>query len=244
MTMPLVLLHGVGLDHTVWDAVRTVLPGDLHAQAPDLLGHGQAPPAPPECRLADLAEHVAAALPSGPAHLVGFSLGAMVAQHLAVHRPDLVASIVCVSAVYGRSPRQREAVAARWRRAEQDFEAGVSATLQRWFPEDRDVPAETTDRTRQVMLANDRESYLRCYRVFATADQELARQVGRIRAPLLAVTGELDTGSTPDMSRRLAAAVPQGRAVVVPDVGHMLPEERPGELAHLITTFVKERQHA
>lgn len=58
------------------------------------------------------------------------------------------------------------------------------------------------------MLANDPVGYLRSYAVFATADEDLAEDVGRIVAPTLIVTGELDTGSTPLMATRLHERIP------------------------------------
>ncbi len=235
----LVLLHGVGLDHTMWDAVRRELGTGLDVVAPDLLGHGTAPPAPSGCTLADLVSHAMAQF-EGSAHVVGFSLGGMVGQSLALRQSERVRSLTCVSTVYDRSPTQQQAVLSRWQRASTDFEAAVAAAVERWFPPERNVDPSLVARTRRVLLANNRDSYLRAYRVFATADEELTAHLSAFSGPLLAVTGDLDQGSTPRMSEHLAAAVPHGRSRVVPGVGHMLPEERPAELARLISTFVKE----
>ena len=93
------------------------------------------------------------------------------------------------------------------------------------------------------LLANDVRSYLNCYRVFATADAEIAPELPRITVPALAITGENDPGSTPEMTRRLADAIPGCRAVVVPGARHMLPVERPREFVTCLTTFIGERAH-
>ena len=61
--------------------------------------------------------------------------------------------------------------------------------------------------------------------------------------PALAVTGGLDPGSTPEMTGRLADAMPDCQAVVVPDARHMLPVERPRELVQCLTTFIGEDAH-
>ena len=64
MTRPtIVLLHGVGLDHTMWDPVVALLAGDADVVTPDLPGHGARPPAPAGVTLADLADGVAADIP-------------------------------------------------------------------------------------------------------------------------------------------------------------------------------------
>jgi pimeloyl-ACP methyl ester carboxylesterase len=76
--------------------------------------------------------------------------------------------------------------------------------------------------------------------VFATGDAAIGPELGAIRVPSLAVTGELDPGSTPEMTRRLGEAIPGTRTAVVPRARHMLPVERPAELAGIITAFIEE----
>jgi (E)-2-((N-methylformamido)methylene)succinate hydrolase len=237
----LVLLHGVGLDSTMWAPVTALLADDFEVTAPDLPGHGDGPPVPDGVTLADLAEAVAGSVPPG-SHLVGFSLGALVAQHLARYRPDLVATLASVSSVCRRTEAERAAVLSRLTTAAADFPASVAASLQRWYAGTSADP-ELVRRTEATLLANDVPSYLACYRVFATADAEIGPELSRIAVPALAVTGELDPGSTPEMTSRLAAAIPDCRAVVVPGARHMLPVERPQDLVTCLTTFLGERAH-
>jgi pimeloyl-ACP methyl ester carboxylesterase len=205
----------------------------------DLPGHGAQPPLTGPATLAGLAGDVAARLP-GRAHLVGFSLGALIAQHLARHRPEIVATLTSVSSVCRRTPEEAASVAARLESARTDFPGSVEASIQRWYPAGSGVDAGTVAGTRTTLLANSVESYLHAYEVFATADAGIGAELDRITVPSLAVTGELDPGSTPEMTRRLAAAVPEADAVVVPGARHMLPMERPGELARTIHHFIEE----
>ena len=242
MAMPtLVFLHGVGLDHTVWEPVTELLTGRAKVVTPDLPGHGRRAPVGDDVTLADLAAGIVDDVEPG-AHLVGFSLGALVAQHLAIHRPDLVASLTSVSSVCHRTPQERAAVLDRLRAAESDFDASVAASLHRWY-DGSDVDDERVRRTGMVLEANDPASFINCYRVFATADADVADALGDITAPSLAVTGERDPGSTPEMTRRLSAAIPNCEAVVVPGARHMLPVERPRELVDALSTFVERYAH-
>lgn len=235
------LLHGVGLDHTMWEPASALLADGFEVMAPDLPGHGSRAPAPAGVRLSDLAEDVAADIPPG-SHVVGFSLGALVAQHLARYRPELVATLTSVSSVCRRTSEERQAVLGRLRMAEADFAASVAESLRRWY-DGTDVDAEQVRRTEATLLANDLNSFLHCYRVFATADEEIDPELGRITVPALAVTGEHDPGSTPEMTRRLAEAMPDCRAVVVPGARHMLPVERPRDLVECLTAFIGEETH-
>jgi pimeloyl-ACP methyl ester carboxylesterase len=234
--LTLVLLHGVGLDHTVWEPVIARMPAGVRVVAPDLPGHGANPPAPDGLTLADLADAVAAQIPPA-SHVVGFSLGALVAQHLAVHRPELVASLTSVSSVCDRTPEERAAVLERLRAASQDFPKSVTASLQRWY-DDTTVDPDRVLQTRRTLLSNDPAGFVNCYRVFATADAQIAPLLGNIGVPALAITGERDPGSTPAMSRRLAAAIPDCQSVVVPGARHMLPVERPDDLVDHLLTFL------
>ena len=236
-----VLLHGVGLDHTVWEPLTAVAGSGFEVHTPDLPGHGASGPVAEGVTLADLAQHVAAGIPDG-SHLLGFSLGALVAQHLAIHRPELVATLTSVSAVCRRTEAERAAVLGRLELAARDFTASCNASIDRWFT-GADVTEAWIERTRETLLANHVESFLRCYRVFATADAELGPDLPRITAPALAITGEDDAGSTPEMAHRLADAIPGCRVEVVPHARHMLPLERPDALAVALTALIGDHAH-
>lgn len=237
----IVLLHGVGLDHTMWEPTAELLADRFTLVTPDLLGHGRSRAAPSGTTLEDLAREAATEIPAG-SHLVGFSLGALVAQYLALHRPELVASLTSVSSVCRRTTAEQEAVLSRLDVAGADFEASTAASLERWYG-GTDVDDKWVRHTEATLLANDVESFRNCYRVFATADAELGPDLGQIAVPAVAITGEDDPGSTPEMTRRLAAALPGCRAVVVPGVRHMLPVQRPEALAECLTTLIGEDTH-
>ncbi|WP_020659943.1 alpha/beta fold hydrolase [Amycolatopsis benzoatilytica] len=237
----LVLLHGVGLDRTLWEPVAELLGDRFRIVAPDLPGHGSRPPVPEGTTLAGLAAGVAGEIPPG-SHLAGFSLGALVAQHLAVHRPDLVASLTSISSVCRRTDAERAAVLRRLATAEADPRASTAASLHRWF-DGTDVPADRIRATEATLEANDPDSFVRCYRVFATGDAEIGPQLGQIRAPALAVTGELDPGSTPEMTRRLADAIPDCTAEVIAGARHLLPVQTPRELVTCLTAFIGRCSH-
>ncbi|MFC9504480.1 alpha/beta fold hydrolase [Streptomyces sp. NPDC057002] len=236
-----VLMHGVGLDHTMWEPTAALLADRFTVIAPDLPGHGTRPPVRDGVALADLAADVVGEIPAG-SHLVGFSLGALVAQQVALHHPELVATLTSVSAVCERTAEERASVLGRLRTAEADFTASAAASLKRWY-DGTDVDPGLVARTEATLLANDIGSFLNCYRVFATADADLAPHLPAIDVRALAVTGENDPGSTPEMTHRLAAALPDCRAVVIPQARHMLPVERPEAFVECLTTFIGECAH-
>lgn len=238
----LVLLHGVGLDRGMWERCLPALTAGHRVTAVDLRGHGASAPAAAGIGLGELAGDIAALLDgplNGPAHVVGFSLGALIGQQLAVARPELVTSLTLVSSVAGRSDEERAAVALRSRAAAENFDACARAAVDRWFsPEWREREPALARDVLATLLANDRASYLACYEVFATGDAELWPLLPGIGAPTLAVTGADDTGSTPAMSRILAERIPGARAHIVPGARHLLPLERPYELSRAILAHI------
>jgi pimeloyl-ACP methyl ester carboxylesterase len=123
--------------------------------------------------------------------------------------------------------------------AREDFAGGIQASLRRWY-DGTEVPDEEIRLTEKTLSGNDIDSYLNCYRVFATADAEVAPALAGITAPTLAITGSDDPGSTPEMSRRLAAAIPDCDVRILDDTRHMLPVQRPGEFTDALTAFLKE----
>ncbi|WP_448262392.1 alpha/beta fold hydrolase [Microbacterium aurum] len=234
----IVLLHGVGLDHTMWQPVIELI--DRPTVALDLPGHGAQPPAPHPATLTGFADDIVARMPEGAVHLVGFSLGALVAQHIARHRPERVRSLTCVSAVCRRTPAERRAVLERLETARTDFTRTIARSLERWYPASAGVPAALIDDTRRTLERNHPEAFVQAYEIFATADQELSEELPAITAPTLAITGELDPGSTPEMTERLVAAIPDARARIVPGIRHMLPVEAADVLTAELITFIDD----
>ncbi|MCJ7857851.1 alpha/beta fold hydrolase [Corynebacterium kalidii] len=244
MGQPIVLLHGVGLDASIWDSVIAALTdgGQVDADsvvALDLPGHGDRPPLDSPVGLAELAGDVVGRLPGDPGepvHLVGFSLGSLIAQYIAVHCPERVSSLTCVSSVCARTPEESAAVRQRLNTAAEDFPLSANRALERWFPDDAGLPDAPAlrERTRRILLANDVDSYLHAYRVFAEGDRDLADDLHRIDVPVLAVTGELDPGSTPGMSHRIAERIPGTPVHVIGGARHMVPDTHPEDVAALI----------
>lgn len=242
--IPLVLLHGVGLDRSMWGPFTEQLDPDTRTWvALDLPGHGEQPALRTPQTLASLAQDVLHRLPSGRIHLVGFSLGALIAQYIARFAPERITSLTCVNSTCMRTPEESTLVEARLATAGTDFASGVEASIERWFPAHAtSVAPEIIEEVRRTLLANDIESYVHAYTVFARGDREIGPELTNISAPTLAITGELDPGSTPEMSQRLGERIPNCRVQIVSGTRHMLPIEAASTLAASVNAFVEESE--
>jgi (E)-2-((N-methylformamido)methylene)succinate hydrolase len=248
--VPIVLLHGVGSNLTAWDEVAAALAGRAPVVRYDLRGHGLSPQRDLPYSLESFVDdhiRLLAALGIRRAHVVGFSLGGLIAQAVAIDRPETVDRLVVIGAVAGRTGTERARVAERLERA-RTAAAGIAARgatgtaapdAARWFTdafldEHPDRVAANVARQR----GTDPVSYAAAYEVLATSD--LAGELHRISSPTLAMTGEFDVGSPPHMSELIAARVANGRAVVLPGYKHAVLDEIPQRVAAEIASFVLE----
>lgn len=89
------------------------------------------------------------------------------------------------------------------------------------------------------MLRNDPTGYAAAYRVFAEGD--LLEHLHHIRCPTLIATGEHDSGSRPDMARRMHETIPGSQLVILPRYHHALLVEAAADVAELLRDFLVER---
>jgi (E)-2-((N-methylformamido)methylene)succinate hydrolase len=234
---PVVLIHGVGLDHTMWLPVMAAL-RHRRTIAYDMIGHGNAiRPAGPYS-LATFVDQLAGIVDAldGDVDVVGFSMGALVAQGLAMSSPDRVRRMILLNGVYDRSDQERRAVLDRVAEVRAGgYISTIEAALARWFTPSAD--AAVVDSVRQRLLANDVSAYASAYEVFATADSDLALRVRTIQTPTLVATGSDDRRSTPAMALALAAALPHGDVRILPGLRHLTPLESPSVIAAIVDEF-------
>jgi (E)-2-((N-methylformamido)methylene)succinate hydrolase len=240
----LVLVHGVGMDFGMWAPVAMHLAGRHRVLSYDMLGHGQSakPPGPYGLHhFVDQLLQLTAALGIQRFDLAGFSMGALVAQGVALASPQLVGRLVLLNGVFDRSPEERAAVVDRVRDVRDgNFAESVEAALERWFtPAFYSSHPEVVQQVRDRMSGNDLAAYAAAYEVFATADAELAPRVGQIAAPTLVATGSDDRRSTAAMARALAERLPQGRLHLLEGQRHLTPIEAPKVVAELIGDFLE-----
>ena len=241
--LPVVLIHGVGLDHGMWHAQADFLKEHYRVVRYDMFGHGQScKPAAPYTL--DLFEQQLRALLDeidiNRAHLVGFSMGGLVAGAFASRYPERVRSLVLASTVAERSPEQKRAVLDRVTEVEKSGpHSTIQAALKRWFTSQyaRANP-EVLASVGQCLENNDPEAYLAAYRVFATADEGVGKRFSRVVCPALIITGERDLGATPEMARRMHQIIENSKCVIVPYVKHILPVEGAEAFNRILVEFL------
>jgi len=240
----LILLHGVGLNQSIWAEQVKAFAHSHQVITFDLLGHGRSAPVPENPGLGDWVsqlENLVEELKLARFSLVGFSFGGMIAQAYAAKQFDRIEKLVLMSSVYDRSAEERTNVLARLEVAQREGpEAIIAAALSRWFSAEFAAEYPVAMQGYERMLRNNEaSSFLAAYRCFAEGDRQLAGMVSGINCPTLVMTGALDGGSTPDMARRLAATIPSARCFLIPQARHMMAVERPDEVNSVLRHFLK-----
>lgn len=238
MSAPLVFLHPLGADGSFWDPVRAEL-GTWPTVAFDLPGHGRAPKpargAGIDAYAAAVAEQISTM--GTAAHVVGMSLGGLVAQEIAVARPELVASVVLVDTV----PVYPQALQQNWReRADTARRSGLSSLVDpmvaMWFSVDLAATADArVARARNTFAATDPEGYARSCEVLANVD--LRERLASLTRPTTVVCGYDDAPAFREGASWLAGETGDGTVHWLPG-RHACAVEFPTEFADLLVTAI------
>jgi pimeloyl-ACP methyl ester carboxylesterase len=242
---PVVLLHGVGLNQSIWVGQVKALASDFQVITYDLLGHGRSADVTANAPLGDWVDQltgVVRGLRLEQFALLGFSFGGLIAQAYATRHSRLVDRLVLMSTVYERSEAERARVESRLDVVKREGpQATIPTALSRWFsPEFSKAHPEVMAQYEALLRGNDATSFLAAYECFARADRELTGALAAFDRPTLVMTGELDTGSTPDMARRLAGMIPGAECSIIAGGRHMMPVEMPDEVNSVLRRFLKE----
>lgn len=230
---------------TLWSVCAGGLTDRFDVLAWDLPGHGHNRGVREEgFTMTELAQGVLAVVEDvlaqrdqvgGSFAYAGDSVGGAVGLQLLLDAPDRIDSAVllCTGATIGD--------AATW--AGRMGQVSVSGTqvmvpgsAERWFaPGFVDREPALASALLGALAETVDEGYLQV--CAALADFDVRDRLGEVRAPVLAVAGEWDAVTPPDLLREIAEGVRDGRVEVLADVGHLAPAEAPVAVAALI------RQH-
>ena len=220
---PLVMLHG-GLSATEdWDfAVLPAVEDSFHVYAYDRTAHGRTGMRPGFYHFDFQRDEAIAFLEDvvkGPAHLVGWSDGGIIALMVAIKRPDLVRSIIAIGTNY-------------------HYDSGLPFSE---VPETITISEEDRAefRDRSPDKPEMQEVIIRkAFEVWRSEPTMTPADLSRINCPVLVMTGD-DEPFTNTHTVELYEALPHGRLAIVPGASHYLPKEKPEIFQLLIRDFYK-----
>jgi 3-oxoadipate enol-lactonase len=235
---PVLLLHGLGADHTIWNGVLPALAEHHTVIAPDLRGHGRSEtPDGSTFSFDELQNDLEGLLEErgiGQVHLVGLSAGAFLALRFAIDSTPAFRSLTSISGSSHCDAHTR-AVAENWARTYR--EAGLELYVQRllrdiyspnWLDSHMDLVDKVTAQLRTVDLRGPVQWYS------AIRSFDVRTSVGRLRLPTLVVHGMDDRVIDPTHARLLRQSILGAELKLFPYAGHMVPIEQAEETGRLL----------
>ena len=247
---PLLLVMGIGYDSSLWTLAQVpALSTQFRVVLVDNRDAGRSSRATHPYRIADMADDLAGlldALGIQRSHLLGLSMGGMIAQEFALRHADRLDRLVLTGT--GAAPA-RSAVDAiqiwRWIKAndatgkvfgEQQFVSLFSTA----FLRNHQAVLDTAELLASNPYPMSPEAYGRQADAYVHFDA--LDRLGAITAPTLVVVGEQDLLTPPWVARELAEAIPGARLEVIRGAGssHVAPIERPDDFNRLVSDFLAE----
>lgn len=238
---PVVLIHGLAMDLTFWRHQVDPLAEHFEVIRYDVRGHGRSEQAEPPYSLELMADDLHQFLRSvgvGPAHLVGLSMGGMIAQTLALSHPNQILSLTLAATTSEYPPEGRQAFLERAETArESGMRALVDGTLGRWFTEDyrQKIPADLSQVRRVVLGTNSA-----CFGAAALAVSKVdtTARLHQIVAPTLVIAAEDDMSTPVAAARRIHEQIAGSRMEVIAGASHCCNIERPDEFNRVLLDFL------
>jgi 3-oxoadipate enol-lactonase len=233
---PLVFLHGVGSDKSVWRPQLKHFGAERRAVAFDYPGYGDSDAAPEGTTRDDYASAIISAMHElgiDRAHVCGLSLGGVVAIAMYHADPDRCASLILAD-TFAVHP-EGKAVYERSMAASSDLrvtaESRVDVLLAQ--PADPSVRREVVE----TMSRIDPAAYCIGAEAVWLADQH--DRAEHIRVPTLVLCGAEDKVTPPALSKELAGLIPGSRLELIQRAGHLTNLERPEEFNTLVGAFIR-----
>jgi 3-oxoadipate enol-lactonase len=238
----LLLLHGIGSNSRAFRHQLAGLSDAYAVIAWDAPGYGRSEDPSAPFSMADLADRAVELLDElqiDTAHVLGLSMGGVVAQLVTLRHPWRVRSLILADTNPGggavaepeRSARVQQRLDALARlgprgmaeqRAPHLVSSGASA----------DLVAELTSIMAEVRPAGFGAA------AKALGATDLTAQLSTIRVPTLVIHGEQDAVVPPETGRRLAAAIPNAKFVLIPNAGHVSNQEQPEAFNAAVRAFI------
>ena len=206
---PIVFIHGVGLTKEIWEPQVNFFK-DYNTLTYDLLGHGNTPLDKSQLSFKNFSEqllNLINELSFNKIHLVGFSLGGLIARHFTSTHGDRLSSLIIHGSIYKRTEDQKRVVKGRFELAKSNKPVSKHSAIRRWLSEDfiKKNP-DIYNKIYSDLEKNNLKNFLKCYEIFVNYIDDDS-MLKKINVDTLITTGQNDVGSTPEMSKNLSKMI-------------------------------------
>jgi 3-oxoadipate enol-lactonase len=235
-----VMLHPIGMDLTLWGDQIDALKDKYDVIALDIPGHGLSGKLDGEHSFDNIAAVIGnfiAGLITPPIHLVGISFGGMIAQEIAIKRPDLIRSLALIGTACTFDDPVRQVLKER-----ADFVRtnGIIAlaplSLARWFtPEFSVSRPDVIDRITKLLYLQDAFYHGSMWDVVSSLDTR--SRLMELFVPAMVIVGDKDTSTPLAAAQVLAVALKTDKLHIIDDSAHFTILEAPEAVNNLLLAF-------
>ena len=216
-----IFIHGAGLDNTMWYPQKEY----FHNQSVlfyDLLNHGQSVGGFKDLSFEIYTNqllNIIDELQLEKINIVGFSIGALIAQHFTEKLYNKVNKLVLIGSVYKRSNQQIKTVQKRYSEAVNGKKITIDS-INRWFSENYlNNNPQVYDFFYNLLEKKKDKDFLPAYKIFVNSDQ-YSINYSNFKMPTLIMTGENEVGSTPLMSEGISKEIKNSDLYIIKDAKH------------------------
>ena len=239
---PIVFIHGVGLTKEIWSPQLDFFKNN-NVLTYDLLGHGKTPLEKTQLNFEDFTKqlnNLINELEIKKVHLVGFSLGSLIARNFAATHGDKLSSLVLHGSIYKRSKEQKRIVQNRFELIKAGRAASKDRALRRLFSDKflKDNK-EMYNKISSMLDKNDHNNFLKVYKLFVNYEDD-DQMLNNINTNTLVTTGQYDVGSTTEMAKNLSEKIKSAKYIEIKDGKHLCNIECAKEFNKIIELFVDQ----
>ena len=237
-SIPIVFVHGVGLTYEIWQPQLDFFK-DYSNLSYDILGHGKSSLTKQNISFDDFSDQLIELineLKIEKIHLVGFSIGSLIARNFATRYGNRLRSLILLGSIYKRSEQQQKIVNERFNQAKKELKLSRQA-LKRWFTDKYlENNPNTYEKISSILFANNMNNFLKVYELFVNHKNN--EDFNKIKANTLVMTGEYDIGSTVKMSQELNALIYKSQLKIIKDGKHLCGIECADDVNLTIKNFI------
>jgi pimeloyl-ACP methyl ester carboxylesterase len=239
-SIPIVFVHGVGLTYEIWQPQLDFFK-DYSNLSYDILGHGKSSLTKQNISFNDFSDQLIELineLKIEKIHLVGFSIGSLVARNFATRYGERLRSLILLGSIYKRSEQQQKIINERFNQAKKELKLSRQA-LKRWFTDKYlENNPNTYEKISSILSGNNMANFLKVYELFVKHKND--EDFKKIQAKTLVMTGEHDIGSTIEMSQQLNNIIKDSELKIIKDGKHLCGIECADEVNLSIKNFIEK----
>ena len=239
---PLIFIHGVGLTHEIWQPQLDYFKNNTTVSY-DILGHGKTPLNKSNISFDDFSEqliNLINELKLDKIHLIGFSIGSLIARNFAVKYNNRLKSLTLLGSIFNRNEEEQKIVNDRFNLAKKNLKLSKQA-LKRWFTDKYlEKNPDTYKKISSILEKNNMENFLKVYKLFVFHKNNENFQ--NIKVNTLIMTGENDIGSTLDISKKLCEVINNSQLKVIKNGKHLCGIECADDVNLAIKNFIEKNE--